>query len=106
MFQKLTSPFCLFSKPTDETVLHLFYKCDIIQRLGNDLALFFEKDFTLFNLIQQAAFLGFLNVDLKLLLVQNQLLFIFKIYFYNSRSSELLILKSLIREITKVKNIK
>ena len=101
----MTSPLCPFCKLFDETVLHLFYECDIIQNLWNDLALFFENDFTLFNLTPQAAFLGFLNVDSKLLLLQNRLLLTFKIYIYNSRRSESLILKSLIREITKVKNI-
>ena len=47
--------------------------------------------------------LGFLNVESKLLLIQNNLLLIFKIYIYNSRRSESLKIKSLIREITKVK---
>ena len=37
--------------------------------------------------------------------MQNHLLLIFKIYIYNSKRSESLILKYLIREITKVKNI-
>ena len=47
----------------------------------------------------------FSNVDSKLLLIQNHLLLIFKIYIFNSRRSESLKIKSLIREITKVKNI-
>ena len=47
----------------------------------------------------------FSNVDSKLLLIQNHLLLIFKIYIYNSRRSESLKIKSLIQEITKVKNI-
>ena len=92
-------------KLSDETVLHLFYKCNIILNLRNELDLFFENEFTLFDLTPQAAFLGFLNVDSKLLLIQNHLLLIFKIYIYNSRRSESLKIKSLIREITKVKNI-
>ena len=53
----------------------------------------------------QADFLGFLNVNSKLLLIQNHFLLIFKIYIYNSRRSKSLILKSLMRKITKVKNI-
>ena len=67
--------------------------------------LFFENEFTLFDLTPQAAFLGFLNVDSELLLIQNHLLLIFKIYIYSSRKSESLKIKSLIREITKVKSI-
>ena len=59
------------------------------------------------NLIENdfLGFLGFLNVDPELRLIQNHLLLIFKIYIYNSRKSESLKIKSLLREITKVKNI-
>ena len=57
------------------------------------------------NLIDFLGFLGFLNVDPELRLIQNHLLLIFKIYIYNSRKSESLKIKSLLREITKVKNI-
>ena len=84
---------------------NLCYESNIIKKLWNNLALFFDKDSTLFDLTPQAAFLDFLNVNSKLLWLQNHLLLIFKIYIYNSRRSELLILKSLIREITKVKYI-
>ena len=73
--------------------------------LWNELVLFFENKFTLFDLTMQTAFLGFLNVNSELLLIQNYLLLIFKIYIYNSRRSESLKIKSLIWEITKVKNI-
>ena len=103
--RKSTSPLCPFCKLSDERVLHLFYECNIILNLWNELDLFFENEFTLFDLTLQAAFLGFLNVDSELLLIQNHLLLIFKIYIYNSRKSESLKIKSLIREITKVKNI-
>ena len=95
------SPFC---KLSDETVLHLFYECNITLNLWNELVLFFENEFTLFDLTLQAAFLGFLgfhNVDPELLLIQNHLLLIFKTYIYNSRRSESLKIKSLIREIEK-----
>ena len=66
-----------------------------------------SMELTLFDLTPQAAFLGFLgflNVDPELLLIQNHLS-LFKIYIYNSRKSESLKIKSLLREITKVKNI-
>ena len=86
-------------------MLPLFYECAIIQKLRNDLALFFEHDLTLFDLTPHAAFLGFYNVDSKLLLIKNHLLLIFTVHIYNSRGYESLILKSLIREITEVKNI-
>ena len=52
------------------------------------------NDFTLFDLTPQTAFLGFLNVDSKPLLIQSHLLLISKMYIYNSRRSESLILIS------------
>ena len=99
-FRKSASPLCPFCKLSDEIVLHLFYECNI--------TLNHSDEFTLFDLTPQAAFLGFLsflNVDPELLLIQNYLLLISKIYIYNSRKSESLKIKSLLREITKVKNI-
>ena len=80
-----SSPLYPFCKLSDETVLHLFYQCNIILNLWNELDLFFGNEFMLFDLTPQAAFLGFLNVNSKLLLIQNYLLLIFKIYIYNSR---------------------
>ena len=80
-FRKSTSPLCPFCKLSDETVLHLFYKCNIIQNVWNELDLFFENDFTLFDLTPQAAFLDSLNVDSKLLLIHNHLFLIFKYIF-------------------------
>ena len=61
--------------------------------LWNDLALFFENDFT-----PQAAFVGCLKADLTLLLKQNHLLLIFRVHISNSWRPESLILKYLIRE--------
>ena len=80
-------------------------RMQIIQKLWNDLVSFFKKDFTLFDLIPQVAFLDFLQVDSKVVFVQNYLLLIFEMYVFNSRRSESLILTSLISEITKVKNL-
>ena len=77
----------------------------ITQNLWNELDLIFKNDFSLFDLTPQAAFSGFLNIDSKLLLIQNLLLLIFKVYIYNSRRSESLKIKSLVSEIMKVKNI-
>ena len=104
-FRKSTSALCPFCKLSDETVVHLFYECNIVLNLWNKRDLFFENELTLFDLTPQAAFLGFINVDSELLLIPNHFLLIFIIYIYNSKRSESLNIKSLIREITKVKNI-
>ena len=77
-FRKSTSSLCTFCKLSDKTVLHQFCECSIVQNLWNELDLFSENDFTLFNLTSQAGFLDFLNFDSKLFLIQNHLLLIFK----------------------------
>ena len=46
-FQKSTSPLCPFYKLSEETMLHIFYECDIIKKLWNVLTLFFKNCFTL-----------------------------------------------------------
>ena len=105
-FRKSTSPLCPFCKLSDETVLHLFYECNITLNLWNELVLFFKNEFTLFDLTPQAAFLdflGFLNADPKLLLIQNHLLLIFKIFIYNSRKSESLKIKPYFEKSQKLK---
>ena len=104
-FRKLTSSLCPFCKLSDETVLHLFHEWNTVQNLWNELDLFLENNFTLFDLTLQAAFLGFFNVYSKLFLIQNHLLLIFKTYIYNYRRFKSSIIKFLIREIMKVKNI-
>ena len=71
MFPKATSPLCSLCTIDDETVLHLFYECDVTQNLWKGLALFFGNDCTLFDLTPQAAFLGFLSANLKQFLIQN-----------------------------------
>ena len=86
-------------------LLNLIYECNIILNLWNELVLFFENEFSLFDLTPQVAFLDVLNVDSELLLIQNHLLLILKKYIYNSRRSEWLKIKLLIWEIIKVKNI-
>ena len=45
-FRKLTSPLCPFCKLSNETVLDLFYECDIVQNLWNELDLFIKNNFT------------------------------------------------------------
>ena len=86
-------------------MLYQFYECNLIQNLWNEPDLFFENDFIIFDLTLQSVFLSFLNVNSKLLLIQNHFLLVFKIYIYNSRRYESLKIKYLISEITKVKNI-
>ena len=55
-----TSLPCSFSKRFGEAILQLFCGCNKVQSLWNDLALFSENDFALFDLIPQSAFVVFL----------------------------------------------
>ena len=48
-----------------------FHDCDIIQKLWNELALFFKNYFILFDVTPQSALLGFLHINSKLLFLQN-----------------------------------
>ena len=84
--------------------IYLCVFLSIIRMQYNSKSIFWKRIHTVWS--NTACCLSrFLNVNSKLLLIQNHLLLIFKIYIFNSRRSESLKIKSLIREITKVKNI-
>ena len=53
----------------------------------------------------QTAFLGFTITYCNDILPKNRILLLFKIYVYNSRKHEKVLLNNLIRNVTKVKNI-
>ena len=89
----------------DETILHLFYECDITKALWKILISFFDKSLKLPFLSPHTAFLGFTNTYCDSSLLKNHILLLFKIYVYNSRKHEKISLKTLIRNLTKVKNI-
>ena len=89
----------------DETILHLFYECDITKALLKSLTSFLDKSLNLPLLSPQTVFLGFTNTYCNSSLLKNHILLLFKIYVYNSRKHEKISLKNLIKNLTKVKNI-
>ena len=57
IFGKTPSSLCSFYKQADETILHLFYKCNITKELWNSLDLFFNDCFHPPQLLPQMSFL-------------------------------------------------
>ena len=100
---KTQSPLCSFYHTEAETTLHIFHKCSATKIIWNQLLLFFETDLDFPDLTPQAVLFGFVNESDNNL---NHILFIFKLYVYQSRERGVLNLNSLIKNVTKVKKLK
>ena len=61
IFGKSPSSLCSFCKQANETILHLFYECNITKELWNRLDLFFNDCFHLPQLLPQTVFFGLFN---------------------------------------------
>ena len=61
IFGKSSSPLRSFRKNADETILHLFYECNINKELRKSLISFFDKCLNLPYLTSQTPFLRFIN---------------------------------------------
>ena len=85
-FGKSGSPLCSFCNVKDETPYHLFYECSHTISLWNQLRHFLSNSLNILLLTPQSATFGFINQKENFLII-NHLLFIFKLYIYNSRSS-------------------
>ena len=86
-FWKVTSPQCSFQNIKDETIMHLLYECLIVKRLWNQL-----KSILWNNLIFPIntpwnAIFGLWDLDTNEHLILNHLLSIFKMFFYNARTT-------------------
>ena len=99
---KTQSPLCSFCHTEAETTLHIFHKCSATKIIWNQLLLLFETDLDFPDLTPQAALFGFVNESDNNL---NHILFIFKLYVYQSRERGVLNLNSLIKHVTKVKKL-
>ena len=99
IFETSQCPFCNQNK---ETIEHLFCHCFLVKALWNGLNTFFENQLSLYDLMPQAAFSGFMEKNLDNSILQNHLLLVFKIYLYKSRSYGFVCLKSLLLEIKKI----
>ena len=73
-----------FCKNADETILYLFFECNITKELQKSLISFFDKYLNLPYLTPQTTLLGFTNTYSNTILLKNHILLLFKIYLYNS----------------------
>ena len=103
-FGKSESPLCSFCNLKNETPYHLFYECSHTNSLWNQLRHFLSNSLNIPLLTPQSAIFGFINQKENFLII-NHLLFIFKFYIYNSRSSCKLNIEYLKTIIYKTKNI-
>ena len=103
-FGKSGSPLCSFCNVKDETPYHLFYECSHTISLWNQLRHFLSNSLNIPLLTPQSAIFGFINQKENFLII-NHLLFIFKFYIYNSRSSSKLNIEYLKTIIYKTRNI-
>ena len=103
-FGKSGSPLCSFCNLKDETSYHLFYECSHTISLWNQLRRFLSNSLNIPLLTPQSAIFGFINQKENFLII-NHLLFIFKFYIYNSRSSSKLNIEYLKVFIYKTRNI-
>ena len=86
-FRKVTSPRCSFCKLHDETIMHLFYDCLIVNRLWNQLKSIPSNNLNFPISTSQSAIFGFWDLDTNEHLILNHLLLIFKMYIYNARTT-------------------
>ena len=103
-FGKSGWPLYFFYNVKDETPYHLFYKCSHTISLWNRLGHFLSNSLNIPLLTPQNAIFGFINQKENFLII-NHLLFIFKFYIYNSRSSRKLNIEFLEIIIYKTRSI-
>ena len=58
---KITNPLCCFCKHENETVLHIFYSCNLTCRIWSQLKSFLEPNLILPYLLTKTATIGFLE---------------------------------------------
>ena len=85
-FGKSGSPLYSFCNVKGETPYHLFYDCSHTIFLWNQLCHFLSNSLNIPQFTPQSTIFGFINRKENFLII-NHLLFIFKFYIYNSRSS-------------------
>ena len=85
-FGKSGSPLFSFCNLKNETPFHLFFECSHTNSSWNQLRHFLSNSLIIPLITPESAIFGFINQKENLLII-NRLLFIFKFYIYNSRST-------------------
>ena len=104
-FGKVISPRCSFCKLHEETIIHLFYDCLIVERIWNQLKSILSNNINFLISMPQSTIFGIWDLDTNEHLILNHLLFIFKIYIYNPRATGYLNISHLLICIKGIKKI-
>ena len=81
-FGKVKSPFCLFCKSAEETIINLFSECLCAQNIWNQAQIFFSGYITIPDVTPQSAIFGFTDTSIEHFLLINYLLLIYKCYLF------------------------
>ena len=81
-FGKVKSPFFLFCKSAEETIINLFSECLCAQNIWNQAQIFFSGYITIPDVTPQSAIFGFTDTSIEHFLLINHLLLIYKCYLY------------------------
>ena len=92
-----------FCKVEEETIIHLFANCQVIRYLWSELQLHYNRNLSLPNLTPQSAFLGFIEINENIIIV-NHILLIFKMTIYRSRRKQRCILQLILNMIDRIYN--
>ena len=104
-FNITSSPYCSFCGKNKETAIHIFCECEKTRFLWSELRLYFPQ-LSLPELLPQAALFGFYeNSEKDLLILNNHILLLFKLYIYREREKKDLSLEGLLSIIIKTKKI-
>ena len=90
----------------DETVKHLFSKCNEVISLWAEIKLCFVNDIKIIALCPQIAILGYAETNARCFITQKLILLVFKLYVYKSRGSGNLSFSAFFHKIVKIKNLR
>ena len=108
MLQKfgiVNSSVCSFCKQEDETILHLYYHCNVTKDLWSKLKNLVSRSLAIPDITPQSAIFGFHDIHNTDFIIINHLLLIFKWYVYKLRDKGKIDLKSLLHSIKSIKYI-
>ena len=105
-FGRVTFPLWSFCKLHDETIMHLFDECLIIQRVWNQLKSILSNNLNFPIITPQSTIFGFWKLDTNEHLILNHLLLIFKMHIYNARTTCCLNISHLLIYIKGIKDAK
>ena len=90
----------------EETISHLFYYCNDMQDIWNQLQTYFTNCVHFSQLTPQTAIFGFHDIESEtFFFFQNHIILLLKLCIYNTRKYGFLSLNNFLNEISKFKNL-